>query len=264
MLSQHGGRFIWIHHHECGFDWKLIDKLRPDEVWWAPTERFLICDPGVVPIGFKPEGPIERRAPRPRQAVARACFCAGAAISPFRPSCFSPLRSRSEFSGPTVRRRSSRKGASSRPRRRCRRSAAGWLALPKEVDAYLRDHFGLRQALIRAHKELTKPMLGFGNDFVLVGRKGRIFYLGEDTVRQSAGLILRDERVSQTSALLARINAALAARGIKFLVAIPPNASTIYQDDLPAGPRSAGAGPNTICFWSSSGPRASARSTCGR
>jgi alginate O-acetyltransferase complex protein AlgJ len=112
-------------------------------------------------------------------------------------------------------------------------SSAGWFSLPKEVDAYLRDHFGLRQALIRAHKDLTKPMLGFGNDSVLVGREGRLFYLGEDTVRQSAGLILRDERVSETAALLARINAALAARGIKFLVAVPPNAPTIYEDDLP-------------------------------
>jgi hypothetical protein len=111
--------------------------------------------------------------------------------------------------------------------------SAGWLAVPRQVDAYLRDHFGLRQALIRAHKDLTKPLLGFGNSSVLVGRNGRLFYLGEETVRQSAGLILRDERVSETAALLARINAALVARGIKFLVAVPPNAPTIYEDDLP-------------------------------
>ena len=52
MLSQHAGRAIWIHHHECGFDWKMIDKFRPDEVWWAPTERFMLCDPGVAPIDF--------------------------------------------------------------------------------------------------------------------------------------------------------------------------------------------------------------------
>ena len=126
-----------------------------------------------------------------------------------------------------------REGRSLAPAPGMPESSAGWLALPREVDAYLRDHFGLRQALIRAHKDLTKPMLGFGNDSVLVGRGGRLFYLGEDTVRQSAGLILRDERVSETAALLARINAALAARGIKFLVAAPPNAPTIYEDDLP-------------------------------
>ena len=114
------------------------------------------------------------------------------------------------------------------------KSSAAWLTLPGQVDVYLRDRFGLRHALIRAHKNLTKPMLGFGgSDSVLVGRNGHFFYLGEDAVRQSAGLIVRDERVSQTVALLARMNAALAARGIKFLVAVPPNASTIYGDDLP-------------------------------
>ena len=55
MLSQHVGRAIWVHHHQCGFDWKLIDRLRPDEVWWAPTERFLVCDPGVRPLNFSLE-----------------------------------------------------------------------------------------------------------------------------------------------------------------------------------------------------------------
>jgi alginate O-acetyltransferase complex protein AlgJ len=113
-------------------------------------------------------------------------------------------------------------------------SSAAWLALPGQIDAYLRDRFGLRHALIRAHKDLTKPMLGFGgSDSVLVGRHGRLFYLGDDAVRQSAGVLVREERVSGTVALLARMNAALGARGIKFLVAIPPNAPTIYGDDLP-------------------------------
>ena len=37
---------------------------------------------------------------------------------------------------------------------------AEWLVMPKEIDAYLKDHFGLRQVMIRAHKDLTKPLLG--------------------------------------------------------------------------------------------------------
>jgi alginate O-acetyltransferase complex protein AlgJ len=112
-------------------------------------------------------------------------------------------------------------------------SGTDWLALPGEIDAYLKDHFGLREALIRAHKDLTKPLLGFGNDSVLVGRDGRMFYLGEEAVRQSAGLVVRDESVADAVNLIAAMNANLARRGIRFLVASPPNAATVYQDDLP-------------------------------
>ncbi len=112
-------------------------------------------------------------------------------------------------------------------------TGAEWLKLPAAVDAFLKDHFGLRQALIRAHKDLTKPMLGTGSDAVLVGRGGRMFYLGEEAVRQSAGLVLRDERVASSVDLVAAMNAALEKRGVRFLVASPPNGSTVYPDDLP-------------------------------
>jgi alginate O-acetyltransferase complex protein AlgJ len=115
-----------------------------------------------------------------------------------------------------------------------------WLTLSARIDAFLGDHFGLRQALIRAHKDLTKPLLGFGNDSVLIGRDGRLFYLGQEAVQQSAGLVVRDHRVSDTVDLLARMNAALKARGVSFLVAVPPNAATIYSDDLPNWARNSG------------------------
>jgi alginate O-acetyltransferase complex protein AlgJ len=108
-----------------------------------------------------------------------------------------------------------------------------WLRLPKQVDAYLQDHFGLRQVLIRTHKDITRPLLGLGNDSVLVGRDGRMFYLGEETVRQSAGLLVRDQRVAEAADMLVRMNEESRARGIRFLVAPPPNGATIYQDDLP-------------------------------
>jgi alginate O-acetyltransferase complex protein AlgJ len=114
-----------------------------------------------------------------------------------------------------------------------------WLTLPKEIDAYLQDHFGLRQVLVQAYMDLTEP-LDNGNNSVLVGREGRLFYLGDDAVRQSAGLIVRDRRVAHTVAFLERVNAALAARGVRFIVAIPPNGATIYQDFLPIWARNPG------------------------
>src|SRR5271156_6782546 len=110
-----------------------------------------------------------------------------------------------------------------------------WEALrsfPAEADAYLKDHFGLRQRMIRTHRDLSHPVV-YGNESVLIGRDGRMFYLGKDMVRQSAGLVLRDQKVADAADLLAEMRGALSRRGASLLVAVAPNSSTIYQDDLP-------------------------------
>jgi len=117
-------------------------------------------------------------------------------------------------------------------------SAEDWLTLPTKLDIFLKDHFGLREAMIRLERNLTAPLAG--SNSVLVGRDGRMFLLLQDTVKQSAGVVLRDERVGETANLLARIRDALALRGVRFLVASPPNASTIYQEDLPLWAQSDG------------------------
>ena len=111
-------------------------------------------------------------------------------------------------------------------------SLAELIALPGRIDAYLKDHFGLRRAMIRAHADLTRPLLG-GGRMVMVGRDGRMFYLGDEMVRQSAGLVLRDRKVAETANFVAEMREALDHLGIRFLVAVPPNASTVYQEDLP-------------------------------
>src|ERR1700761_18667 len=36
----------------------------------------------------------------------------------------------------------------------------GWFELPNKIDAYLQDNLGLRQILLRAHRELSKPLFG--------------------------------------------------------------------------------------------------------
>jgi alginate O-acetyltransferase complex protein AlgJ len=119
----------------------------------------------------------------------------------------------------------------------------GWddfTALPKEVDDYLRDRFGLRKQMIRCYANLTKRLFAEGSQQVLVGRHDRMFYLGDDLVRQSAGLVRRDSRVAETAAFLVTMRDALSARGIRLIVASPPNAATIYQDDLPRWARTQG------------------------
>jgi alginate O-acetyltransferase complex protein AlgJ len=116
----------------------------------------------------------------------------------------------------------------------------GWQALPGEIDAYLKDRFGLRQKMIRLHKDLTRPLVPEGDPKVLVGRTGRMFLKLDAMVLQSAGLLVRDKSVSDTADLLAAMRDTLARGGVKFLVAIPPNSATVYPDELPIWARSNG------------------------
>ena len=119
-------------------------------------------------------------------------------------------------------------------------SPGNWLKLPRDIDAYLQDRFGLRERMIRLHKDLTHPVLLKVNTAALIGRSGRMFYEGNEMVRQSAGLVVRDLRVAQTARLIAEMRDALAKRDARLLVAIPPNSSTIYQDELPAWAQNTG------------------------
>jgi hypothetical protein len=46
----HAGRLLWMHHDQCGFDWKFIEELKPDLVLLAPNERSAFCVPGRSPL----------------------------------------------------------------------------------------------------------------------------------------------------------------------------------------------------------------------
>jgi hypothetical protein len=143
-------------------------------------------------------------------------------------------------------------------------AAAGWLALSAAVDAYLNDHFGLRQVMIRAYKDLMRPTFGRGTASVLIGRDGRMFLLGNDMVRQSAGLVVRDQRVTDTANLLAEIHDALAERGTSFLVSclriLPQFIRMIFR----SGRKTARGRPNMTFYWRILQRVGSRRSTCAR
>ena len=117
---------------------------------------------------------------------------------------------------------------------------ASWLALPGAVDAYVRDHFGLREKMLRLHKDLTKPIFTDGDGMVVTGASGRKYAIADDMIAQSAGRTFRPEKVADVVNMLVGMRDALALRGVKFLVALPPNSATIYQDDLPGWARNHG------------------------
>jgi alginate O-acetyltransferase complex protein AlgJ len=115
-----------------------------------------------------------------------------------------------------------------------------WKSVPGQVDAYLRDHFGFRQGFIRASAMILQTVGNRGSGTVLVGTDGRLFYRGDQAVQQSAGLVLRRARIADTVETIASLEIALRMRGIKFVVAVPPNAATVYADALPNWARNPG------------------------
>ena len=117
--------------------------------------------------------------------------------------------------------------------------AAG-IDLPRKVDAYLKDRFGLRREMIRLALQMDNLLPNSGNGRVLVGRDGRMYTEDDEAVRQSAGLVMRDRSVRRTAEYLAAKQDALARRGIRFLVASPPNTATIYTEELPSWARNNG------------------------
>jgi alginate O-acetyltransferase complex protein AlgJ len=113
-------------------------------------------------------------------------------------------------------------------------SLTEWRNVPRKTDAYLRDHFGLRQAFLHAYALImNQDLIRTGTSLVLNGSNGWMFYRGNAMVQQSAGLLRRDQGVAEVADLLATMQIALAARGTRLLVASPPNSATIYMDQLP-------------------------------
>jgi alginate O-acetyltransferase complex protein AlgJ len=127
------------------------------------------------------------------------------------------------------------------------RRLAEWPALPrtlKDFNAlgdslldYYRDHFGLRNTLIRA-VALTR-VRGLGDDTdgsVLMGQNGWLFLRpdGDTNFIATRGLNpLTDVQLDAWQAVLEKRRAWLAAQGIPYLLVIPPDKPTIYPEYLP-------------------------------
>jgi hypothetical protein len=73
MIIANGRRVVWKHHNGCTFDWGLLEKFRPDEVWYMPTERALACWIGSQPIGTPPESPSSVQSAAARHVCELRC-----------------------------------------------------------------------------------------------------------------------------------------------------------------------------------------------
>jgi hypothetical protein len=115
------------------------------------------------------------------------------------------------------------------------------LALPRQLDAFLGDHFGLREPLVRAHALLRYAVLSPPDLRVVYGRDKFLFFNGDAMMQQSIGLFLRKPDVEKFADFAGGFQARLRAKNIQFLVAVPPNSATIMGAQLPAWAQQAGA-----------------------
>ncbi|MBR0650842.1 hypothetical protein GXW78_14310 [Roseomonas terrae] len=63
LTAQNARRVVWLHHEGCHFDWKWIDQFQPDEIWWLPVERAMLCWTDRRPRNM-PEAPAAPPSPR--------------------------------------------------------------------------------------------------------------------------------------------------------------------------------------------------------
>jgi hypothetical protein len=112
-------------------------------------------------------------------------------------------------------------------------SFAQWRAWPRDVDRYLADHFGLREELVRLHGLVRYAVVLPTDSRVIVGREQQLFLVGDNTIEQATGRLLRTAEIAAFAEGAAQLQARLRASNTQFLVAIPANSATILRARLP-------------------------------
>jgi hypothetical protein len=114
-------------------------------------------------------------------------------------------------------------------------SMAGLTEFPKNFDAFYRDHYGLRDNLIRLYNTFFLNVFHVSpSDVVLKGKEGWFFYIGEgvfeDFYRMQQG-----DRVAleKYAAMLTDRRDYFAGLGVKYLFVSVPNKISIYDEYLP-------------------------------
>lgn len=113
-------------------------------------------------------------------------------------------------------------------------TARDWLALPRQLDRFLGDHFGLRGELVRAHARLRYAVDLPSDSRVIIGRDNWLFFSGDGTLEQATGKLLREAEIAKFADRAVALRTQLAERGARLIVAIPPNGATINRARLPA------------------------------
>ena len=107
-------------------------------------------------------------------------------------------------------------------------------AFPGAWDAYVQDHFGFRNSLIRLNTKIRYEVLELRPERVLLGQGDWLFFAHErifdDLIEANP---FREREVKLWRQVIEGRQAWLAERGINYLFVIAPNKSSVYPENLP-------------------------------
>lgn len=115
---------------------------------------------------------------------------------------------------------------------------ANWPMFPETINAWMRDHFGLRRTYLQIGFELDKLLPSSANFKAVHGDDGWMFNTLNGALAQHRGLL--PFAAGEADAWLdglARMQAHVEASGAVFVAAIAPNKHTIYPEYLSDYPR---------------------------
>ncbi|MDU9050865.1 MAG: hypothetical protein Q3M30_18600 [Candidatus Electrothrix sp. Rat3] len=111
----------------------------------------------------------------------------------------------------------------------------GLAEFPKKFDTFYRDHFGLRDNLIRLYNIISLKVFQVSpSDFVLKGRDGWFFYTAEGVFEDFNGMQQSDQiSLEKHAATLIDRRDWFASLGVRYLFVPVPNKISIYDEYLP-------------------------------
>ena len=107
------------------------------------------------------------------------------------------------------------------------------LSYTTQLESAFADRFALRSELVTAQSVLRAGLFGTGNDQVIVGRGGYLFF--GDTLDDYLGRNpMTDEEIEAAADALADMSRFAEEQGAKFIFTAAPNKNTLYSEYMPA------------------------------
>lgn len=114
-------------------------------------------------------------------------------------------------------------------------SLAELASFPARMDAYLDDHMGFRDQLIRSRAYLMIEWLGVSpSERLIVGKQGWFFLGNQRAIDQYRGIAhFTPDELARWKQVLVERRDWLAERGVEYLVVFVPNKHSVYPEYMP-------------------------------